>query len=313
MFTSDRHAIVGDVGAEHFRFAVADVDQLTIDHLVNFRAVDFPSCQEALSSYMKSLGSDPPRRASLAVAGYLNGDRAHVCGSTRTFTTGEIKSALSFEELSVCSDAVAVARAAQVLSAHDIHHVWGAHSDVGPRVALAIGNSVRSAMTCFEGTLETWAGNMSFGATDDQDLWFIEEIRAALGGRGAGTLLSTDALLALCNLPSAELQDKVTYTTVSEALAAAMTQPDSMAATGLARYLLWLSRFIQDVALATGARGGVYLADVLSIKLLPQLKAQASRSPSQWSGTCPLPPTTIPVYVVDNISAVLKGAAMACV
>jgi len=313
MFTSDRHAIVGDLGADHFRFAVADVDQLTIDHLVNFRASDFPSYEEALLSYMKSLGSGPPRRASLAVAGYLDGDRAHVHGSTRTFTTRELKSVLSFAELTVSSDAVAVARAAQVLSAHDIHHVCGAGSDMGPRLALALGISVRSAIACFDGTLETWAGNMCFDAADGQDLWYVEEIRAALGGRAAGTLLSTDALLALCNLPSAGLEDKVTYTTVSEALAAAMTQPDSSAATGLARYHLWLSRFIQDVSLATGARGGVYLAGELPMKLLPHLKAQASRSPFVWSGTGPLSSATIPVHVVDSISAVLKGAAMACV
>ena len=312
MFTSDRHAIVGDLGADHFRFAVADVDQLTIDHLVNFRASDFASCEAALSSYIQSLGADPPRRASLAVAGYLDGDRGHVHGSTRTFTTRELKSALSFEELTVSSDAVAVARAAQVLSAHDLHHLCGTPNDIGPRLTLAIGNSVRSAVACFDGTLETWAGTMSFDAADGQDLWFVEEIRAALGGRTAGTLLSTDALLALCNLPSAGLEDKVTYTTVSEALAAAITQPNSSAATGLARYHLWLFRFIQNVAFATGARGGVYLAGELPMKLLPHLKAQASRSPLVWSGTGSLSTTTMPVHVVDSISAVLKGAAMAC-
>ncbi|MGV2130776.1 glucokinase [Agrobacterium vitis] len=312
MFTADRHAIVGDLGADHFRFAVADVDQLTIDHLVNFRATDFSSCEEALLSYMKSLGSDPPRRASLAVAGYLDGDRAHVHGSTRTFTTRELKSALSFEELTVSSDAVAVARAAQVLSAHDLHHLCGEQNNMGPRLALAIGNNVRSAVACVDGTLETWAGNMSFGTADNQDLWFVEEIRAGLGGREAGSLLSTDALLALCNLPSAELENQVTFTTVSEAFTAAMTQPDSSAAAGLARYQLWLFRFIQDVALATGARGGVYLAGELPMKLLPHLKAQASRSPFVRSGG-PLSLTTIPVYVADSISAVLKGAAMACV
>lgn len=146
----------GRLGSRPFSVAIADADQLTIDHLVNFRASDFPSGEEALSSYMKPLGSAPPRRASLAVAGYLDGDRAHLHGRTRTFTTREMKSALSFEEHTISSDAVALARTAQVLSEHDLHHVCEAQSDVGPRLALAIGNSVRSAVACFDGTLESW-------------------------------------------------------------------------------------------------------------------------------------------------------------
>ncbi|QXC53049.1 glucokinase (plasmid) [Agrobacterium salinitolerans] len=308
MLISDRHAIVGEVGAEHLRFAVSDVDELTIDHLANLRTEDFASFQEALSSYLKSLGPHCPRKASLVVAGYLAGDRVHISGSMRTFEKTALQSALNLDTLTIVSDAAAVVKAAPFFASHDLHLITGAPARSGPRLAIVLDSGMRSAITSCDsdavGYRETWAGDMTFGAADEKDLWFVDQVCAAVGRRTAEAVLSTDGFLALCKLHSENPESSSTVTTVEEALLAAARH--SGAAAGLQRYRLWLARFLRDAALATGAQGGIYLTGSLPVKLLAHLNDGNFSLAFMAQGPLAV---QAPLYILDGMSVSLKGAA----
>ena len=309
--SSARRAIVGEIGSHHLRFAVADVDELTMDHLVNFKTEDFTSVQQALFSYLKSLGA-PPKVVSLAIAGSVEGDRAHVFNSRLTLSKKELQSALSLDRVEVATDAEAIAKVTELLSAHDLHQIAGAiQTGGGPRAVAIIGEGVRTAIAVSGGQkdiiLSTRAGDMSFGAVDEDDRWFVEQMQEDSGGRTAGSLLSVDGLMALYNAASRQAGTSRSCSTVQEILTAASKHGDPLAIIALERYALWLARFSSDVTLATGARGGVYLAGDLPAKLVRFLDGGAFKATFEAARAM----SGVPVYVVTSLSASLRGAAMA--
>ena len=68
MIPRRRTAIAGEVGPTHVRFALIDMDELRLDHFVNFRCGDFTSIEQALASYLRSLPAHP----AWAAAGTLH-------------------------------------------------------------------------------------------------------------------------------------------------------------------------------------------------------------------------------------------------
>ncbi|CAN7637420.1 glucokinase [Neorhizobium sp. LjRoot104] len=312
--SSARHAVVGEIGCHHLRFAVADVDELTIDHLVNFKTEDFTSVQQALFSYLKSLGT-PPKVVSLTIGGLVEGDRAHIFNSPRTVTKRELQSALSLDRVEVATDAEAIAKVTELLSAHDLHQIAGPiQSGGGPRAVAVIGEEVRTAVAIPAGQknliLSTRAGDMFFGAADENDLWFVEQIQKGSGDRTAGSLLSVDGLMALYNAASRQAGTSQSCSMVQEILSAAEDH-DPAAIIALESYARCLARFSSDVALVTGARGGVYLAGDLPTKLVRFRDGAAFKTAFEAArgASCRMPEA--PVYVVTSLSASLRGAAMA--
>ncbi|MBP2562451.1 glucokinase [Neorhizobium galegae] len=313
--SSARHAVVGEIGCHHLRFAVADVDELMIDHLVNFKTEDFTSVQQALFSYLKSLGT-PPKIVSLAIAGSVEGDRAHIFNSPRTVKKRELQSALSLDRVEVATDAEAIAKVTELLSAHDLHQIAGAiQTGGGPRTVAIIGEGVRTAVAIPAGQqnliLSTRAGDMSFGAANDEDLWFLEQVHEDIGDRTAESLLAVDGLMALYNVASRQAGTAQSSSTVLDILSAASVHGDPVAIVALERYALWLARFARDVALATGARGGIYLAGDLPAKLVQFLDGAAFKTIFEAARGASHRMPDAPVYLVTGPSAALRGAAMA--
>ena len=91
MSSYSRLALVGDVGGSHARFAISDVDELTISHYASFRRDLFASLEEAIGAYLKSV-PQRPTMAGIAVASPLAG---RLADATSIATTMLVVGALS--------------------------------------------------------------------------------------------------------------------------------------------------------------------------------------------------------------------------
>lgn len=311
LMSSDRHAIVGEIGSHHLRFAIADIDELTIDHLVNFKAGDFSSVQQALFAYLKSLAKYP-KIASLAIAGSIEKDRAHIANLSRTFTGKELEAALDLDSVTLIADIDAIARATELLGRHDVRKIAGTSALADkPRAVISLGEKLEAAIAVPGGgkwsVLPSRAGGMFLGAADEEDLWLLEQVRQEVGGTSAGSILTSAGMVALSGAISRQAGATGRYSTVAAILAAACKEKEPSAVDTLKRFGLWLGRFSNDFVLATGAEGGLYLAGEMPTRLLEVLSKDTFEAAS---GNAAYSSTT-PVYVITALNTALRGAAMA--
>lgn len=88
-------------------------------------------------------------------------------------------------------------------------------------------------------------------------------------------------------------------------------QRGCLAEEALALFVEWLGRFAGDMALAFGARGGVYLGGGIAPKIIPALEMDGFRKAFEAKGRLSSFLKTVPVHVIKATDAGLRGAAIA--
>jgi glucokinase len=92
---------------------------------------------------------------------------------------------------------------------------------------------------------------------------------------------------------------------------AALAETDATAIKTLDQFIIWLARIAGDMAMALQARGGVYLAGAISLSILPRLQSGPFRTIFEEKGRLSHIMRPIPVYVIIDRYAALKGCAVA--
>jgi glucokinase len=91
--------------------------------------------------------------------------------------------------------------------------------------------------------------------------------------------------------------------------AEALENPNSHCGATLARFCAILGAVAGDIALTTGARGGVYIAGGIAPRILPFLKASPFRERFERKGRFQDYMAAIPTHVILHKHAALLGAA----
>ena len=89
----------------------------------------------------------------------------------------------------------------------------------------------------------------------------------------------------------------------------ALENPNSHCGATLARFCAILGAVAGDIALTTGARGGVYIAGGIAPRILPFLKASPFRERFERKGRFQDYMAAIPTHVILHKHAALLGAA----
>ncbi|MDY6960632.1 MAG: glucokinase [Pseudomonadota bacterium] len=312
MIPRRRTAIAGEVGPTHVRFALIDMDELRLDHFVNFRCGDFTSIEQALASYLRSLPAHPDV-LSLAVAGTVDNDRASVLGSGWHFTRRHLESAMSMRHVTLIRDISAMALALPLLEPHEIEQVGGEAPFIDrPKIVMSFGHFLEAAtiIPVDDGwmALAGAAGEMSLGGVDAEEIELLKHAGAD-GPMSAGNLLSSEALQRLY-VHLLSRKGRVADGDPHDSLATGLAKQDAVAVEASQIFSAWIGRRIGDLALLTGAEGGAYLVsdegryglDVLS----PQALRQGFEAGRTGSGLARLP-----LFLARSTTAVLRGAALA--
>lgn len=310
MTTGTRLALVGDIGGTHARFAISDVDEMTVTHFAALQTRLFASLQDALAAY---LGSVPfrPDMVGLAVAAPVAGGAAAMTNASWSFTRGDVEAVTGASRVVLINDFEALARVAPYLVAHDLEPLGGGTRDPeAPRIVLGAGTGFGAASLVKSG--RDWAaiagegGHASFGATDDEELAVRKHlsgtddhvsIERVLSGRGL------EAVYAVLGLGARKVP-------APEIVTRAEARSDPLAERTLALFTTVLARVAGDMALTLGARGGVYLAGGIAPKIGWALHSQF-RDAFERKGRMSDYLSAVPVDVVKAPDAGLRGAALA--
>ncbi|MFQ5564208.1 MAG: glucokinase [Parvularculaceae bacterium] len=309
--------LVGDIGGTNARFAIATPEKagVRLDHKQVFRAEDFEELPDAIRAYLESWSGGRPARACLAVAGPVDKARIEFTNSNWSFAPDALKAALSLETLRVINDFQAMARGAieapedELLTLNPGAAVADAPSAVlGPGTGLGLGLAVPTNGGVR--IISTEGGHAAFAPQDEKEIEVLRFIRRehayvsyerVLSGRGLVNLHR--ALCALAGETRMTLQP-------SEITAAALDGSLPIARKATEMFCAILGVYAGNVALITGARGGVYIAGGIAPKIEDILLASKFLERFTNRDLMRAYMEAIPVKLLTSSEAALRGAAL---
>lgn len=315
MKAGSRQAIVGDIGGTHARFAIADLDTLTLRRFVVFDNDRFGSLEMALRAYMASI-PDRPTLAGFAIAGPVVPGELRLTNRAWTFTRETLKAAAVVERLHVVNDFEAVALSLPHLADRDLHRLGGGEPVIdAPRVAVGPGTGlgVAGLVSAPSGwvALGTEGGHVSFPVSNARELAIVERIRGSDAHVSAEDLISGPGLVRLYRVLGGIAGQRVQPIAAPDIVSSAGSGADPVARDALDLFVGWLGRFAGDMALAYGARGGVYLGGGIAPKIIEWLDTDGFRKAFVSKGRLTSLLERIPIHVIMAEDAGLRGAAVA--
>ncbi len=194
MQASKRTAIIGDIGGTHARFAICDIDELSVSHFAVFQTAMFASLPEAVANYLESI-PDNPDIAGFAIADPVTGDRMGVENSSWSFSADEVKAACGADRVHFVNNFEALAHSLPYLIAHDRCQINpGEPVDGAPMIVLGTGGEFGSAMLIEAFgkriSIAGHAGHAAFAASNDREMVILKKVAGNFGYAPIQSILS---------------------------------------------------------------------------------------------------------------------------
>ena len=273
-------ALLADIGGTNARFALLREGWIGAPAILP--VAGFPTAEAAIAEALARLAPDTPvDRAVLALAGPVTGEVVRLTNSPWAFHAATIAERFGFRRVRLLNDFLALAHALPRLGPTDLRRLGGGTPDpAAPMLVLGPGTGLGvAALVPVEGRLvavPTEGGHVGLGPNDAWEDKVVTALRARCGRAGAEEALSGRGLANL-HAVVAELRGvTVPARDAAAVVEAAATCP--VASEALATFLALLASVAGDLALAWGARGGVFLAGGILPRLLPTLDIAGFRA-----------------------------------
>lgn len=314
--TSDKTLLVGDVGGTNARFALARMveGRPVLDHHDSFPASRYPTFLEGVAAFMD--GCDiKPTGGVIAVAGPVEDGAIDLTNSPWAVSETELAT-LGLNPVRLINDFEALAWGAPVVPADSLEHLGGpAEGDplatiavLGPGTGFGVSALVRNARG-EEIAMPSEGGHACFPPGDPVEDEILRILRRRYDRVSIERLICGPGLLNM-HRALAEIDGRETHIDdPAEITNTAMADPNSPCGSTLARFCAILGAVAGDIALTTGARGGVYIAGGIAPRILPFLKASPFRQRFERKGRFKDYMADIPTQVITHQHAALLGAA----
>jgi glucokinase len=304
--------LMADIGATHTRCALLD-DKGREVAPERFDNVDFTGVAGVLGVYLDHRrASDRPKRAAIAVAAPIVGDEVQMTNIGWRFSQTELRETLDLKRLQVCNDFAAVAWALPHLGPADVVKVGGGESV--PRSTLAaLGPGSGLGVSALVPATEGWSamtgegGHVAMPAATSEEQDVIALLRERYGGHcSAERVLSGPGLVNLY-VVLAELAGRGQPTVNPEDVTNLARQGEPLARKTLGMFFAMLGTVAADLALTTGARGGVYIAGGVVPRLIEPLQSSEFRKRFEAKGRYRSYLAAIPTLVITAAYPAFRG------
>jgi glucokinase len=314
--SSDNRVLVGDVGGTHARFAVVEPSPGAPWRILQRMdlAERFATFGEALHSYLERAGVSPlPRLAAIAVAGPV------VAGTARFTNRGwEISEQalreFGFERALLINDFAALALAVDLLDEKHLHFIGPPLKGLKGGTITLLGAGTGFGVSCLARygdlavPMATEGGHMSFAPGDAQELAALQLMWQQAGRVSIERILSGDGLEHLYRtLEQLGGRAPPALNAAEISTAALRNEPGPRAA--LTMFCSIFGAVAGDLALAHGARGGVYIAGGIAEKIEEFLIQSPFRRRFEDKGRLSSYVAAIPTQLIVNPDIALLGAA----
>ncbi len=311
---NDASWLVADIGGTHLRAALCGPDA-ALHAQATLACADYATPQAALADYLARCGARPVA-ACLAVAGAVAGDVFRFTNRVWEFSQAQLRAELGLARLLVRNDFEALALALPELMPEDVCRIGAgsARADC-PMLVLGPGTGLGVATLVPHGggwlALAGEGGHAGFAPQDDLEIALAAVLRRHTPRVTNETILSGSGLAALY-AALALLEGKPAEVLVAAQVSArALAASDALAVRAQEVFCAVLGAVAGDMALVTGARGGVYIGGGIAPRLLPFLQASRFRARFEAKAAQQAYVAAIPTRVIVRPAAALLGACAA--
>ncbi len=313
--------LAGDIGGTKTNLGMFDVQQGKLDRVAEKRypSREHKGLEEIVADFVSVTGIKATA-AGFGIAGPVVDNRVRT-GNLPWVVDGAIMAKqLGLERVRLMNDLEAAAFGISVMGPTDLETLHeGVSAPQAPRVVIAAGTGLGEAILFWDGTKHiptaTEGGHADFAPHTDQqvDLWKFIKARSEfvsneliLSGRGFKTLhefLNPDVRHPGFDDPSIDPAPAITRMALTKECPVCVAALD-----------LWIEIYGSEagnLVVRSVARGGVYVAGGIAVKILPLLKnghfAAALQDKEKMSDFL----AQVPIHVVLDEECPLKGAAYA--
>nr|WP_313040589.1 glucokinase [Brevundimonas diminuta] len=308
--------LVGDVGGTNARFALAhNVDgRPVLEHVESFPAEIHPTFLDGVKAYLDGCPLKPTGGV-IAVAGPVTDGAIDLTNSPWRVSEDELQT-LGLKPIRLINDFEALAWGAPVVPEDELASLGGpAQGDphaaialVGPGTGFGVSALARDAHGR-EMALPSEGGHACFAPGDEVEDEVLRILRRRYDRVSIERLICGPGLLNL-HRALAEIDGRETHIDdPAQITAQALEDPTSPCGATLARFCAMLGAVAGDIALTTGARGGVYIAGGIAPRILPFIQASPFRRRFERKGRFQDYMAAIPTKVILHRHAALLGAA----
>ncbi|EGF95666.1 Glucokinase [Brevundimonas diminuta] len=313
---TDPLLLVGDVGGTNARFALTRMvnGRPRLEHFESFPAETHPTFLDGVKAYLDGCPVKPTGGV-IAVAGPVTDGAIDLTNSPWRVSEGELQT-LGLNPIRLINDFEALAWGAPVVPEDELASLGGpAQGDphaaialVGPGTGFGVSALARDAHGR-EMALPSEGGHACFAPGDEVEDEVLRILRRRYDRVSIERLICGPGLLNL-HRALAEIDGRETHIDdPAQITAQALEDPTSPCGATLARFCAMLGAVAGDIALTTGARGGVYIAGGIAPRILPFIQASPFRRRFERKGRFQDYMAAIPTKVILHKHAALLGAA----
>lgn len=302
--------LIADIGGTNARFAMVDGSGPITDerHLLVRDHADPASAAEAY------LGGRRVDEAVIAVATPVESDEIGFTNSPWRFSIGGLQQRLGLSRLAVINDFVAQALAMPHLARDEVALIGGGTAAEGRAVGVLGAGTGLGVSALIPGkagwtALPTEGGHVSFAPGNEREDRVLATLRARLGHVSNERLLSGQGLLNLAQSLAAIDGVPLEAATPEEVTEAARRGGSPACVEAVILFSTLLGAAAGDLALTVGARGGVYVAGGVCMRLGPLFDRAAFRRRFVDKGRMGRYLEPIPTWLVLRGDTGLIGAA----
>lgn len=306
-------ALLADIGGTNARFALLEGARPGSPLVLPVAA--FPTAEAAIAEALARLAPRAPvRLAVLALAGPVMDGTVRLTNADWEVSATALAARFGFARVRLVNDFLVQAHALPHLAGADLQRIGGGRAVPGaPLLVLGPGTGLGvAAFLPGPGlALPTEGGHVGLAPTDAREDAIVAALRARDGRAGAEEVLSGRGLAFLHATLAGLRGTTVPQRDAPAVLAAAGTCP--VAAEAVKVFLGLLAGLAGDLALAWGARGGVFLAGGILPRMAGQLDAAVFRrrfeakAPMQgWMAEVPLHLVTHPAPAFLGLAALAR-------
>ncbi len=312
----DKTLLVGDVGGTNARFAIAHMidGKPVLEHHESFPASEHPTFLGGVKAFIDGC-EVKPTGGVIAVAGPVTDGAIDLTNSPWQVSEAELAT-LGLNPVRLINDFEALAWGAPVVPADQLASLGGpdegeehtAIAVLGPGTGFGVSALARD-IHGNEIAMPSEGGHACFAPGDPIEDEILRILRRRYDRVSIERLICGPGLLNM-HRALAEIDGRETHIDdPAQITTEAMENPNSACGATLARFCAVLGAVAGDIALTTGARGGIYIAGGIAPRILPFLKASPFRERFERKGRFADYMAAIPTKVILHKHAALLGAA----
>jgi glucokinase len=314
--SSDSRILVGDVGGTHARFAIVEPAAAGPWRILQRLDLDerFATFNDALRSYLERAGVTPlPRLAAIAVAGPVAAGSARFTNRGWEISESALR-ALGFERALLVNDFAALALAVDLLDAKHLRAIGPQRKGLEGGTITILGAGTGFGASCLARfgdvavPMATEGGHMGFAPSTAEELAALQLMWKQGGRVSIERILSGEGLEHLYRTLE-QLAGRATPVLTAAEISTAALRNEAGPSAALTMFCSIYGAVAGDLALAHGARGGVYIAGGIAEKIESFLMRSPFRQRFEDKGRLSAYVAAIPTQLIVNPDIALLGAA----